>query len=85
MDKIVKALGCQIDWDPRPYGRHNTITLDEISAIAKLAREAQTLDGVVEQLTAGYTVGNLRRAVDQLEQAITNLRAAPGQQMELTS
>lgn len=83
MNQIEKALGCRIDWSDRDYRQHGSIKLTELGAIAALAREHRTLNEVVDQLTAGYTVNGLRRSVDQLESAIKTLRAVPGQQMEL--
>ncbi|CAA0129295.1 Uncharacterised protein [Mycolicibacterium vanbaalenii] len=87
MRQITEALGGQILFDDRPrgyyYGRE--IGLPELAAIGELCREHRNLRKAIDDLTAGYTIGNVRRAVDQLERAIVNLRAVPGQQMELTS
>lgn len=83
MAQIEQALGGRVDFSDRKWRDQKTIGLDELAAIGKICREHRFLADAVDTLTAGYTIGNLRRTVDQLEQAIANIKAVPGQQMEL--
>lgn len=49
------------------------------------ARAHGSLMRAVDALTGGYEIQQFRRSLEQVEQAITNLRAVPGTQLELTS
>lgn len=85
LEKIEQALGGPVDFADakRSWRPHGTISLNELATIGTLCRESRNVSEAVEQLTAGYTIGNLRRAVESLEDALSNLRAAPNSQMEL--
>ena len=82
---IEEALGGPIDFvTNRTFRSPRTpIGIDEIAAIGKMCREYRSLDIAAKELTDGYTVSNVKRAVEQLERAIAGLRAAPGDQLEL--
>lgn len=83
--RIEEVLGGPIDFcTDRTYrSPRSPIGIDELAAIAKICIEHRALSRAVADITDGYAVTNLRRSLDQLEQAIANLRAVPGQQMEL--
>jgi len=85
LDKITNALGGHVDFtdQERRWRPKGVVGLDELRVIGQLIRGSRDIDDAVAKLTDGYMVGNLRRAADQLDKAITGLRAVPGQQMEL--
>ncbi|OIN80746.1 hypothetical protein BMG05_10375 [Mycobacterium malmoense] len=84
LKQIEDALGGHIDWgaDQRGYIRpgRDWVGLAELKLIADAVRAAGTVLGAVETLTRGYAnpVDRTRRAVDDLDKALTTLREAHG-------
>lgn len=83
--RVEQALGGSIEFDvQRTYRSPRCpIGLDELAMMGRIIREGRDLNRAVEELTAGYALGGVRGSLDRLERAIANLRAIPGQQMEI--
>lgn len=84
LTQIEEALGGRIDWDAdcRGYIRVGTdwIGLSELKLIADAVRAAGDVKAAVEILTGRYSnpVQRTRRALDDLDKALTQLRKAAG-------
>lgn len=84
LQAIEAALGGRIDWDAgkRGYIRAGTdwIGLAELRLIADAVRAAGDVKAAVESLTGRYSnpVQRTRRALDDLDKALTQLRKAGG-------
>lgn len=81
LTRIETALGGQIDWDAgkRGYIRGGDwIGLSELKLIADAVRAAGTVHDAVQHLTGRYAnpVQHTRRALDDLDKALTELRKA---------
>lgn len=82
--EVEEALGGRIDWDAdrRGYIRAGTdwIGLAELRLIADAVRAAGDVKAAVEILTGRYSnpVQRTRRALDDLDKALTQLRKAGG-------
>lgn len=84
LQAIEEALGGQIDWDAerRGYIRagRDWVGLAELRLIADAVRAAGTVREAVQYVTGRYAnpVASTRRALDDLESALTELRKAAG-------
>lgn len=81
--QIEEALGGQIDWDAHQRGYIRSgdwVGLDELKMIADAVRAAGTVKDAVEYLTSRYSnpTKHTRRALDDLDKALTQLRKAAG-------
>lgn len=84
LEQVETALGGRIDWpaEERGYilGGREWVGLDELRLIADAVRAAGTVRAAVLTLTDGYTnpVASTRRALDRIDNALTELRKAVG-------
>lgn len=80
---VEKALGYRIDYTSDKHSYGDRLSLKDLAVVGKAALEARNLKDALRYISDGYQIGGIRRHLESLEQAIANLRALEGAQMEL--